>query len=301
MLVSDSQNGGRSQVVKAPDCGSGTREFKPRRPPLLHYQTWGEPSAQPLLMLHGHPGSAAAMAVFAEALSERYWCIAPDLRGYGRSRAQQPFSLLDQVAEVQALVEYLNLSTYSLLGWSLGGILSLELASQAPARCQSLILVASAAQPRGNHPPITWQDNAYTVLVAIANLLQPGHPWLIEHWGKRSLLRYLICQHTPTAYRYIASCAVPAYLQTSRHAHTALRIALNSPYRPDLGRLTCPVLVLAGAADCHITAASSAATAAALPQAAFIEYGDTAHLFPWEIPTQVQADIGRWLEKIELA
>ncbi len=136
-------------------------------------------------------------------------------------------------------------------------------------------------------------------MVAIANLLQPGQPWLIENWGKRSLFRYLIRQHTPTAYRYIASCAVPAYLQTSRHARNALIAALKSPYRPSLNPITCPVLVLAGAEDCHITAASSAATAAALPQAELRVYADTAHLFPWEIPSQVQADIGRWLGQVE--
>ena len=40
---------------------------------------------QPILCLHGHPGSAASMSVFTNYLSQQYQTITPDLRGYGKS------------------------------------------------------------------------------------------------------------------------------------------------------------------------------------------------------------------------
>jgi len=63
-----------------------------------------------------------------------------------------------------------------------------------------------------------------------------------------------------------------------------------------LPQIQCPCLVLAGAGDRHITAQASRETAERLPHAAWHCYPDTAHLFPWEIPDQVLADIDRWLD-----
>ncbi|MEO0319864.1 MAG: alpha/beta fold hydrolase, partial [Pseudomonadota bacterium] len=40
----------------------------------------------PLLCLHGHPGTGRCMSVFTDVLSRDFTTIAPDLRGYGRSR-----------------------------------------------------------------------------------------------------------------------------------------------------------------------------------------------------------------------
>ena len=45
----------------------------------------------PILCLHGHPGSAASMSVFTDVLSQKYQTIAPDLRGYGKSRHRGNF------------------------------------------------------------------------------------------------------------------------------------------------------------------------------------------------------------------
>jgi proline iminopeptidase len=162
-----------------------------------------------------------------------------------------------------------------------------------------LILVATAARPRGNHPPISWQDNFYTAVAALLNYIKPSMQWNIDTFGKRSLFRYLIQQHTPTAYKYIAQEAVPAYLKTSPAATRALYNALRLGYNriTDIQEIECPTLVLAGAEDRHITADSSLETARHLKNCQWQCYPDTAHLFPWEIPQQVLNDIDSWLQK----
>jgi len=250
----------------------------------------------PILCLHGHPGSAASMGVFTTHLCQHFRTIAPDLRGYGHSQTRHPFAMTDHLLDLEELLTQ-QAEPCLVLGWSLGGILALELALRVPDRVRGLILIATAARPRGSHPAVTVADQIYTAIASVLNLLKPGWAWNINTFGQRSLYRYLLQQHTPQAYRYLAQVGTPAYLRTSRLATQALNTALRQGYdrQPDLAQIHCPCLVMAASHDRHITAASSQATAQALPHATWQLYDHTAHLFPWEIPDRVLADLDRWL------
>jgi proline iminopeptidase len=203
----------------------------------------------------------------------------------------------DHLTDLETLLDRFKLEKCLVLGWSLGGILAMELAIRLPERVSGLILIATAARPRGSHPPVSWQDNFYTGVASILNRLQPSWEWNIQTFGKRSLYRYLIQQHTPTAYRYLAEEAMAAYLQTSTAATRALTTAIRAGYNrlAELEEIQCPSLVLAGAEDRHITAASSQETAQHLKDSEWRCYPNTAHLFPWEIPHQVLNDIDSWI------
>ncbi|KAF3884951.1 MULTISPECIES: alpha/beta fold hydrolase [Nostocales] len=253
----------------------------------------------PILCLHGHPGSGSSLSVFSDRLSKRFQTFAPDLRGYGRSRYTQNFVMHDHLLDLENLLDRYQIKKCLILGWSLGGILAMELALRLPERVTGLILIATAAKPRSNHPPVTLQENLYTGIAALLSCIKHDWMWNIDTFGKRSLFKYLIRQHTPTAYGYIAKHAVPAYLQTSSAATRALFTAIKSGYDrlTDLEQINCPSLVLAGAQDCHITANSSLETFQFLKNSQWLCYSDTAHLFPWEIPNQVLNDIELWLEQ----
>lgn len=252
----------------------------------------------PILCLHGHPGSGKSMSIFTNHLSQRFQTLAPDLRGYGSSQTQVEFQMSDHLIDLEALLDRFQIDQCLVLGWSLGGILAMELALKRPERVTGLILIATAARPRSNHPRISWEDNLYTGIASLINRVVPGWEWNIEAFGKRSLYRYLIQQHTPKAYEYLAFEAMSAYLQTSATATNALNMALKAGYNrlSDLDRIQCPCLVMAGAEDRHITEESSRETAQHLINCHWSCYPDTAHLFPWEIPDQVLADIDGWLD-----
>jgi pimeloyl-ACP methyl ester carboxylesterase len=278
----------------------------------LHTQIQGQ--GFPILCLHGHPGSGTAMSVFTTPLSAanaqpaQFKTYAPDLRGYGRSRTPYPFEMTRHLDDLEELLAKHHIQKCLVLGWSLGGILAMELALRRPDVVQGLILVGTAARPAGSHPPITWQDNVLTGLAGALNWLffalsgswEPAwKPALksIQAIGHKSLFRYLICQHTPLAYQYLAQQGAPAYVRTSRYAEAALFQAIRAGYNrlAEIKTLTIPALVLCGECDRHITAESSLETARALSHAQSRCYRDTAHLFPWEIPDQMNADISQWL------
>ncbi|MBO9999264.1 MAG: alpha/beta hydrolase [Cyanobacteria bacterium SID2] len=261
----------------------------------LHVCVKGE--GFPFLLLHGHPGASGSLSVFADYFCSRYRTIAPDLRGYGKSRPPGPFAMTDHLDDLEALLDRLQVDRCWVLGWSLGGILGLELALRSPERVVGLVGVATAACPRSSHPPVTAWDLAYTGIAGILNRFRPGWRWNIETFGKRSLFRYLVRRQEPSVYRYLAIEGVSAYLNTRPEATDALQEALREGYdrRDKLDRVRCPCLWLAGEADCHITRQSSRETALALPDCQWIAYPDTAHLFPWEIPEIVCSDIEAWL------
>ncbi|MBW4534896.1 MAG: alpha/beta hydrolase [Pleurocapsa minor HA4230-MV1] len=253
----------------------------------------------PVLCLHGHPGCIASMSVFTNYLSQQYQTITPDLRGYGKSRYQQNFAMQDHLTDLIALLDQHQIEQCLVLGWSLGGIIAMELALAQPTRFSGLILIATAAHPLSSHPRETWQDLLFTGIGGIANYLKPAWQWNIDTFCKRSLFRYLIQNHKPEVYHYLAKEAVPAYLQTSKAAQNALFTAIRQGYNrlEHLDQIKIPCLMLSGECDRHIIPFASQKTAEHLSNCAYKNYPQVAHLFPWEIPDLVLADIQQWLDR----
>lgn len=253
----------------------------------------------PILCLHGHPGSSQSMSVFTNYLSQTYKTIAPDLRGYGKSRYSKSFQMQNHVKDLTALLDKHHVDKCLLLGWSLGGIMAMELALAMPNRFSGIILIATAAHPLSDHPKPTWQDQLFTGIGGIINYLKPGWQWNIDTFCKRSLFRYLINTHTAESYSYIAKEAVPAYFQTSKVAEKALFQAIRQGYNrlDDLHQINVPCLMLSGECDRHITAYASQKTTQYLPNCEYKNYPSVAHLFPWEIPDIVLQDIQEWLNR----
>ncbi len=254
-------------------------------------------SRLPILCLHGHPGSARSMGIFTQHFADRYWTLAPDLRGYGRSQVRSPFEMEVHLEDLVQLLDARGIGPVLVLGWSLGGIFAMELALRYPDRVKGLILVATAARPWGDHPKVSIGDQVMTGLAGTINWVRPGWSWNIETLGRRSMFRYLVRQQTPAVYHYLAREAVYSYFKTSRHADRALINRIRAGYNrvPDLHWITCPALMLMGDCDRHIAPAASRETAKALLNCEWEVFEETAHLLPWEKPEAVLGRIDHWL------
>jgi lipase len=109
----------------------------------LHVHEWGDPSAPPLVCVHGVSAHGRRFRQLAEERwSERFHVLAPELRGHGFSPWEPPWSLGQLVDD---LVETTGLRA-TWLGHSLGGRLVLELAGRHPELVERAILLDPAIQ-----------------------------------------------------------------------------------------------------------------------------------------------------------
>jgi pimeloyl-ACP methyl ester carboxylesterase len=103
----------------------------------LYYAVYGE--GEPLLLLHGGLGHSDVWGAQIPAFAERYKVIAVDSRGHGRStRDDQPFGYDLMADDVVALLDTLGIEKASIVGWSDGGIIGLDIAIRHPQRLDKL-------------------------------------------------------------------------------------------------------------------------------------------------------------------
>jgi 3-oxoadipate enol-lactonase len=121
----------------------------------IHYDVHGD--GDPLVCVHGLGCDRRAWALQIQPFSQSYKTIVFDNRDVGQSSlAPHDYSTADMARDVLALADHLDLGTFHLLGISLGGMVSQQVALAAPERVRTLTLavthggVRKAGQLRGH-------------------------------------------------------------------------------------------------------------------------------------------------------
>ncbi|BAL88291.1 hypothetical protein AMIS_30710 [Actinoplanes missouriensis 431] len=112
------------------------------------------PGSIPLVHVHGFAVSGSYLLPTARALAGRATTVVPDLPGYGRSAAWGHALGLPSLAwALLEVLDALGLDRVFLIGNSMGGPLSLEVAHSAPERVAGIVLASPAGgvhnQPLG--------------------------------------------------------------------------------------------------------------------------------------------------------
>jgi pimeloyl-ACP methyl ester carboxylesterase len=162
----------------------------------IDYQiyTWGTPGKPILFLLHGWLDSGGSFTFLADQLSNDYYLIAPDLRGYGLSgHTSSPlgYFFFEYVADLHVLLKDFSPDRPAiLLGHSLGGALASVYGGMYPARVSALINVEGFGfqRPGGRDPVERARDwiqgmppkpfAVYPDLKAFAQRLQGSNPRL---------------------------------------------------------------------------------------------------------------------------
>lgn len=178
-----------------------------------HVQVWGEPGPGkvPLVMVHGWMDVAASYQFVVDAFSEDHYIIAPDWRGYGRTRAPlaDNYWFPDYLADLDFLLDhYAPGQQVNLVGHSMGGNVVMLYGGVRPERIRRLVNLEGFGMPAtipAQAPGrfATWMDElkklhagemdlkAYDSADGVARRLMKTNPrlsqekadWLARHWA----------------------------------------------------------------------------------------------------------------------
>ena len=228
----------------------------------LAYERAG--AGPPVVFLHGLAQSRDVWTGVARFLAPSFDTIRLDLRGHGAaSEPQEPFAHHDDVARV---LDDLGLARAHVVGLSMGGAVSVDLALAHPSRVSSLALVDSALE---------------------------GHPWSKEWIDAFHAVRRIGRERGPLAARD-AWAELPLFGGVGRDLLARdpgtrwVAPHLARPLEPKaFGRLPeirVPALVVVGERDAPDFHAIARALAAGIPGARAVTLPGVGHLSPLEAP-----------------
>jgi pimeloyl-ACP methyl ester carboxylesterase len=260
--------------------------------PLGHRVT-GNPDGPPVILLNGGMMTMGAWEPVAAPLGEDFRVIRCDFRGQFFSPGEPEPNLEAHVADVIALLDELGVDRVHVAGTSFGGFVALKLAALHPGRVVSIAVIAAGERIT----PGLWEGTAKTREAALAAAAGTGD-------GGR-VLDYVL----PATYS-------PAYLEANSEllgAHrrqTALlpRIwflgiagILSSleglDLTPDLPRIQCPVLIMAGEEDRMFPLEHSQALVSGIPGARLVVVPGGSHGMVIEQPGKVAEILSDFLQK----
>ncbi|MEJ2515852.1 MAG: alpha/beta fold hydrolase [Gammaproteobacteria bacterium] len=113
----------------------------------LHYEIRGRGPGT-LVFAHGLLFSGEMFAPQVAALSRQYRCVTFDFRGQGRSEVTETGYDMDTLTQdALGLIRSLNLAPCHFAGLSMGGFVAMRLAIRYPEMLESLVLMATSADP----------------------------------------------------------------------------------------------------------------------------------------------------------
>ncbi len=158
----------------------------------LHLLDWGGGDRTPLVLLHGFTGSAHAWDTLSIALQPNFHVYAVDQRGHGDSDPADVYNAIAAFDDISGVVDQLGLTSFILVGLSMGGRNAMYFASKRPDRVQKLVIVdigpeistRAAQAPAGPVEPDTWNS-----IEQAAQHLYRGNPypgihyyrWVVSH------------------------------------------------------------------------------------------------------------------------
>src|SRR5262245_21526205 len=243
----------------------------------LFYAEKGQ--GEPLVFLNGLSGDHLYWMGQLRAFGKQFHCLALDNRDVGRSRCPAAaYGTAELAADVLGLLDRLALPAAHVVGLSMGGMVAQELALAAPQRVKSLSLVNTLARAdewfRGTLHGFELIRRQVADTAAFFDAILPW--WVGWQFFERServtWLRWLLKQNP---YPQPLEGFLRQLEATRRHDALAR-----------LPRVSCPVLILAGADATVCPPRYSQQLKDRLPQARLTVVPGVGHALPFEDPGQ---------------
>ena len=255
----------------------------------LHYLEWGEAGTGPdVLLIHGMMSMGVEWDLFARSLMNDFHVVAPDLRGHGHSARTDSYQIEDYAADMEQLIDRLELQNPAVVGHSLGGAIAMRLLGSRDLPFAKLVIVDMSAELAA-----TLRQDLLDEWVDARREWDEYHE-LVEHVAANELSRPDI----EDAREYVLN-----------HFEWTTDGALRERFDTDIfnfdrwvlweeiGRIRTPALLLRGEHSEILTLETAARMVEAMPDASLVEMPDTAHSLHVEDPENFNRIAGDFLRR----
>lgn len=223
----------------------------------IHCLEWGHFDGEPLILVHGYLDLADSWRAFVAALETgqpNLRVIAPDCRGHGDSGwigAGGYYHFPDYVFDLDCVVRAHSLDSFTLIGHSMGGTISLLYAGTFPERVKKLVLIEGIG-PLG----MTFSDAPLKMEKWITELHERGRRHFREYTSLAAGASQLRQTNPRLSENTALEIARAAMKQNDRgkwiwkfdplHRTTAPQPFYTAQALEFLRRIQCPVLLIDG-------------------------------------------------------
>lgn len=232
---------------------------------------------EPLILLHGVGGRATSFRALMVHLAPVTRVLSWDMPGHGASQPLPDMTFPALADAVLRLADAQGAKRVHLCGHSMGGMVALQTAMDAPDRVASLILIGSTPAFGGRDPSFAQEflgnrlapldagkSMADVAQTLVPNMMAPNPDPLVVAEAMASMASI-----DPDNYRQTLAC-LTTFNQRDR-----------------LAEVTMPTLVIAGEHDATAPVKTQEKMANALPHARMVTIPGAGHLTPMEAPGAV--------------
>jgi pimeloyl-ACP methyl ester carboxylesterase len=231
----------------------------------IWYATFGHGAT--VVLLHGGLANANYWGHQVRVLERDYRVVVMDSRGHGRStRNEQPFGYDLMAQDVTGLMDFLRIPNATLVGWSDGAILGLDIAMHHPERISKLFAFAANSDPSG-----------------VADI---AHSTVFNAFIARAAREYEKLSPTPGQYRAFLA-QITKMWQTQPNWTAA-----------DLQRIAVPTWIVDADHDEAIKRENTEFIAANIPNAGLLLQPQVSHFSFLQDPEQFTGDLLHFLQHV---
>ena len=258
----------------------------------MAYCEWGALDGNPVVFLHGSPGSRLMCPDEHATTAAGVRLITIDRPGYGRSDPRPAAALLDWPDDYIELSDQLNLPPCPVIGWSGGGRYALALGFRAPDLVTTIGLAGSPGpidQVPGALDELSFEDRGILALLArdrsagLAAIAKnfawfAGNGWktiFAESWGEADDL----VLGRPEVLAALKAFTREGARQGSA-GFVADEVAWILPWGFSVAAIRQRVHVWCGKPDLQVGRAHADYLAQTIPQANLVSFENAGHLFP---------------------
>jgi len=249
----------------------------------LRYETCG--AGPPLLLIHGLGSSGDDWAFQQPNFAAHFHLILPDLRGSGRSdKPRGAYSIQQFADDLWSLLDKLHIAEISIVGFSLGGAVALQMAADQARRVHALVLVNSLPSYRIDH----WKK-------WLEAKLQIG---LVRTLGVRRTAALVARRMFPHEHQLPMRERVASVVGANpRRAYLAtIKALIGWSAAEHLSRIDCPALIVAAEHD-YTPLAEKHDYAARLPNGRISVFAGSRHGTPFDAREEFNTRVLAFLQE----